>query len=48
MTERVVLAYGDSNTHGTVPMATLEDQGASRPPSAGPGFAPQRSAPAGG
>lgn len=27
MTERVVLAYGDSNTHGTAPMATLEDQG---------------------
>lgn len=25
MGERVVLCYGDSNTHGTVPMATLED-----------------------
>ena len=25
MAERVVLAYGDSNTHGTAPMATLED-----------------------
>ena len=25
MVERVVLAYGDSNTHGTAPMATLED-----------------------
>jgi len=27
MGERVVLAYGDSNTHGTMPMATLEDCG---------------------
>ena len=27
MGERVVLAYGDLNTHGTVPMATLEDAG---------------------
>jgi lysophospholipase L1-like esterase len=25
MAERVVLAYGDSNTHGTAPMATLEE-----------------------
>jgi lysophospholipase L1-like esterase len=25
--EKVVLAYGDSNTHGTMPMATLEDTG---------------------
>jgi lysophospholipase L1-like esterase len=27
MVERVVLAYGDSNTHGTMPMETLEDSG---------------------
>lgn len=27
MSERIVLAYGDSNTHGTVPMAELEDTG---------------------
>ena len=26
MTDRVVLAFGDSNTHGTVPMETLEDE----------------------
>lgn len=26
MTDRVVLAFGDSNTHGTVPMEMLEDQ----------------------
>ena len=25
MAERVVLAYGDSNTHGTAPMASLDD-----------------------
>lgn len=25
--EKVVLAYGDSNTHGTMPMATLQDTG---------------------
>lgn len=25
MSERVVLAYGDSNTHGTAPMASLDD-----------------------
>lgn len=25
--EKVVLAYGDSNSHGTMPMATLEDTG---------------------
>jgi lysophospholipase L1-like esterase len=25
--EKVILAYGDSNTHGTMPMATLEDTG---------------------
>ena len=25
--EKVVLAYGNSNTHGTMPMATLEDTG---------------------
>jgi lysophospholipase L1-like esterase len=25
MAERTALAYGDSNTHGTLPMATLED-----------------------
>ena len=28
--ERVVLAYGDSNTHGTAPMVTLEDSGQAR------------------
>ena len=27
MSERVVLTYGDSNTHGTMPMAKLEDMG---------------------
>ena len=27
MGERVVLCYGDSNTHGTMPMATLDDMG---------------------
>lgn len=37
MTERVVLAYGDSNTHGTVPMATLEDQGRFSPAERWPG-----------
>ena len=27
MTQRTVLCYGDSNTHGTMPMQSLEDQG---------------------
>ena len=37
MNERVVLAYGDSNTHGTAPMATLEDNGRHRPAERWPG-----------
>jgi lysophospholipase L1-like esterase len=37
MTERVILAYGDSNTHGTMPMATLEDQGRFAPAERWPG-----------
>ena len=37
MTDRVVLAYGDSNTHGTMPMATLEDQGRFAPAERWPG-----------
>lgn len=37
MTDRVVLAYGDSNTHGTVPMATIEDQGRFGPSERWPG-----------
>ena len=37
MTDRVVLAFGDSNTHGTVPMATLEDQGRFAPAERWPG-----------
>ncbi len=27
MNERVILCYGDSNTHGTMPMASLDDMG---------------------
>jgi lysophospholipase L1-like esterase len=37
MSEKVVLAYGDSNTHGTMPMATLEDQGRFGPAERWPG-----------
>lgn len=37
MTDRVVLAFGDSNTHGTVPMTTLEDQGRLGPAERWPG-----------
>jgi lysophospholipase L1-like esterase len=37
MGERVVLAYGDSNTHGTMPMATLEDTGRWAPDERWPG-----------
>ena len=37
MDERVVLAYGDSNTHGTVPMAALEDMGRFGPTERWPG-----------
>ncbi len=37
MSERVILAYGDSNTHGTVPMATLEDMGRLKPCERWPG-----------
>jgi lysophospholipase L1-like esterase len=37
MGERVVLAYGDSNIHGTVPMATLEDAGRWGPAERWPG-----------
>lgn len=37
MSERVVLAFGDSNTHGTVPMATLEDTGRFGPTERWPG-----------
>jgi lysophospholipase L1-like esterase len=37
MAERVLLAYGDSNTHGTVPMATLEDCGRWGPAERWPG-----------
>ena len=37
MGERVVLAYGNSNTHGTVPMATLEDAGRWGPAERWPG-----------
>jgi len=38
MSEKVVLAYGDSNTHGTVPMETLEDQGRLGPAERWPGI----------
>jgi len=37
MSERVVLAYGDSNTHGTIPMTTLDDQGRFGPAERWPG-----------
>ena len=37
MSEKVVLAYGDSNTHGTMPMATLEDDGRFGPAERWPG-----------
>ena len=37
MTERVLLCYGDSNTHGTVPMETLEDTGRFTPAERWPG-----------
>ena len=37
MSDKVVLAYGDSNTHGTMPMATLEDQGRFGPGERWPG-----------
>lgn len=39
MGERVVLAYGDSNTHGTMPMASLEDMGRFGPAERWPGVA---------
>lgn len=37
MSERTVLCYGDSNTHGTVPMATLEDMARFAPAERWPG-----------
>ena len=37
MGERVVLAYGDSNTHGTMPMSTPEDAGRWGPAERWPG-----------
>ena len=37
MGDRMVLAYGDSNTHGTAPMATLEDMGRFGPAERWPG-----------
>ena len=37
MSERVVLTYGDSNTHGTMPMATLESLGRHGPAERWPG-----------
>lgn len=37
MADRVVLTYGDSNTHGTVPMTTLEDEGRWGPAERWPG-----------
>ena len=37
MSERIVLAYGDSNTHGTMPMASLEDTGRFGPAERWPG-----------
>ena len=44
MSDRIVLAYGDSNTHGTMPMANLEDTGRFGPPERWPGSAPPPSA----
>ncbi len=35
--ERVVLCYGDSNTHGTMPMATLGEMGRFGPAERWPG-----------
>ena len=37
MTEKTVLTYGDSNTHGTVPMSTLEDMSRFGPAERWPG-----------
>lgn len=37
MGERVILTYGDSNTHGTAPMETLEDTGRFGPGERWPG-----------
>lgn len=37
MSERVVLTYGDSNTHGTMPMAELEEMGRFGPAARWPG-----------
>ena len=37
MTDRVLLCYGDSNTHGTVPMETLEDMNRFDPAERWPG-----------
>lgn len=37
MGDRVVLAYGDSNTHGTAPMGTLEESGRFGPSERWPG-----------
>jgi len=37
MAARMVLVYGDSNSHGTVPMATLEDMGRFGPNERWPG-----------
>jgi lysophospholipase L1-like esterase len=37
MSQRVVMCYGDSNTHGTAPMETLEDQGRHGPGERWPG-----------
>ena len=37
MSERVVLTYGDSNTHGTMPMETLESLGRHGPTERWPG-----------
>ncbi len=37
VSERVVLVYGDSNTHGTMPMATLESRGRHGPAVRWPG-----------
>ncbi len=38
MSDRIVLAYGDSNTHGTMPMANLEDTGRFGPAERWPGI----------